>query len=107
VQADEKGRQEFKGSQNFGDESARFAARICEFFAINQNEDFIIWNLTKKTTCPAHTVKFADKHNSDPVNKLFSISTTCSDQSFFTAFALADFSVNMYFMNFKKGSSIT
>ena len=38
---------------------------------------------------------------------MYRISTTCPDQSFFTAFALQDFSVNMYFMNFKKGSSIT
>jgi len=29
---------------------------------------------------------------------------TCPDQSFFTAFALSDFSVSMYLMNFKKGS---
>ena len=32
---------------------------------------------------------------------------TCADQSFFTAFALEDHSVNMYLMNFKKGSQIT
>ena len=32
---------------------------------------------------------------------------TCPDQSFFTAFALQDHSVNMYLMNFKKGSQIT
>jgi hypothetical protein len=32
---------------------------------------------------------------------------TCADQSFFTAFTLMDGSVNMYLMNFKKGSSIT
>jgi hypothetical protein len=32
---------------------------------------------------------------------------TCADQSFFTAFTLMDNSVNMYLMNFKKGSSIT
>ena len=38
---------------------------------------------------------------------MFKISTTCWDQSFFTAFALKDFSVNMYLMNFKKGSSIS
>lgn len=38
---------------------------------------------------------------------MYRISNTCPDQSFFTAFALRDFSVNMYFMNFKKGSSIT
>ena len=38
---------------------------------------------------------------------MFRISTTCWDQSFFTAFALKDFSVNLYLMNFKKGSSIS
>lgn len=32
---------------------------------------------------------------------------TCADQSFFTAFSLLDNTVNMYLMNFKKGSSIT
>ncbi len=32
---------------------------------------------------------------------------TCPDQSFFTAFALADHSVSVYMMNFKKGSQIT
>jgi len=32
---------------------------------------------------------------------------TCPDQSFFTAFALADNSVSVYMMNFKKGSTIT
>ena len=32
---------------------------------------------------------------------------TGPDQSFFTAFALQDHSVNMYLMNFKKGSQIT
>ena len=41
------------------------------------------------------------------MGKKYSISTTCPDQSFFTAFSLNDFSVNMYLMNFKKGSSIT
>lgn len=38
---------------------------------------------------------------------MFRISTTCWDQSFFTAFALKDFSVNLYLMNFKKGSQIS
>ncbi len=32
---------------------------------------------------------------------------TCADQSFFTAFVLKDYAVNMYLMNFKKGSQIT
>jgi hypothetical protein len=105
--ADEKYKQNFKGAQNFGDDTARFAARICEFFAIDQNEDFQIWNLNKSEHKPAHVIKFSDKHKSSEVNKLYRISTTCSDQSFFTAFALQDYAVIMYFMNFKKGSSIT
>lgn len=32
---------------------------------------------------------------------------TCPDQSFFTAFALQDNTINLYLMNFKKGSQIT
>jgi len=104
---DEESKIAFKGAQNFGDAKARFAARICEFFAIDQSEDFQIWNLTKSTHKPAHVIKFKDKHKSDENYKMYRISTTCPDQSFFTAFALADHSVSMYFMNFKKGSSIT
>ena len=38
---------------------------------------------------------------------MYKISNTCPDQSFFTLFALKDNSVNIYLMNFKKGSSIT
>ena len=34
-------------------------------------------------------------------------SMTCVDQTFFTTFGLMDKSVNMYMMNFKKGSQIT
>jgi len=56
---------------------------------------------------PAHVIKFSDKHKSNDQHKLYSISTTCPDQSFFTAFTLEDHSVNIYLMNFKKGSTIT
>lgn len=54
-------------------------------------------------------IHFSEKHKSLDAaeQKLFRISTTCADQSFYTAFALKDFTVNMYLMNFKKGSSIT
>lgn len=54
-------------------------------------------------------IHFSEKHKSLDAaeQKLFRISTTCADQSFYTAFALQDFTVNMYLMNFKKGSSIT
>ena len=87
--------------------TAQFAARVCEFFGIDKNENFIIWNLQKKTYQPAHSISFKDKHISDEYSKQFRISRTCADQSFFTAFALKDFSVNLYLMNFKKGSTIT
>lgn len=87
---------------------ARFASRICEFFTIDQCEDFKIWNLQRSTSKPAHVIHFSDKHSSDPLLKsLFRISNTCPDQSFFTIFALKDHSANIYLMNFKKGSSIT
>jgi len=52
-------------------------------------------------------IQFSEKHNSHDVKRMFRISTTCWDQSFFTAFALKDFSVNLYLMNFKKGSAIS
>jgi hypothetical protein len=57
---------------------------------------------------PAHVIHFREKHNGQADStKVYRISTTCADQSFFTAFSLMDHSVNMYLMNFKKGSSIT
>lgn len=84
-----------------------FSARLCEFFAIDQSEDFAIWNLQKYTQKPAHVIQFSEKHNSHDVRRMFRISTTCWDQSFFTAFALKDSSVNLYLMNFKKGSTIS
>lgn len=58
---------------------AKFAARICEFFAIDQAEDFQIWNLQKSKTKPAHVIHFNQKHESPAVGKLYSISTTCPD----------------------------
>jgi hypothetical protein len=57
---------------------------------------------------PAHIIHFREKHNGQTDStKLSRISMTCADQSFFTAFTLMDGTVNMYLMNFKKGSSIT
>ena len=35
IMADDEAKKVFKGAQNFGDQHARFAARICEFFAID------------------------------------------------------------------------
>lgn len=56
---------------------------------------------------PAHVIHFAEKHRTLRDFNLYRISMTCADQSFFTAFAQDDLSVNMYLMNFKKGSQIT
>lgn len=42
--------------------STRFATRLCEFFSIDQKEDFQIWNLNKAIHKPAHVIKFSDKH---------------------------------------------
>jgi hypothetical protein len=90
------------------DSNVKFATRMCEFFAIDQSEDFMIWNLQKSMGKPAHTIHFREKHNGQTdSSKIYRISMTCADQSFFTAFSLLDHSVMMYLMNFKKGSSIT
>ena len=34
--------------------AVKFATRLCEFFAIDMNEDFVIWNMQKFTHKPAH-----------------------------------------------------
>lgn len=36
----EQVKENFQRVQNIGEENARFSTRLCEFFAINQNEDF-------------------------------------------------------------------
>jgi len=84
--------------------NTKFATRLCEFFSIDQKEDFQIWNLNKAIHKPAHIIKFSDKHAG---SMIFDISLTVADQSFFTGFALQDMSVSIYTMNFKKGSQIT
>ncbi len=38
---------------------------------------------------------------------LYQISMTCADQTFFTPFLVRDNAVQLYMMNFKKGSQIT
>jgi hypothetical protein len=53
--------------------------RICEFFAIDQNESFQIWNLQQFKKKPAKCINFCEKHVSDPENKIFKISNTCPD----------------------------
>jgi len=84
--------------------NTKFATRLCEFFAIDQKEEFQIWNLNKAIHKPAHVIRFQDKHDGQMV---FRISLTVADQSFFTGFGLKDMSVSIYMMNFKKGSQIT
>jgi hypothetical protein len=46
-------------------EADRFASRVCEFFCINEEEEFQIWNLQKSVTKPAHVIKFQEKHQSE------------------------------------------
>jgi ribonuclease BN (tRNA processing enzyme) len=97
-----------KEAQTGNTEESRFTARLCEFFAIDQNETFIIWNLQKDKRKSCHQIKFGEKHTtSNKDRKIFQISTTCADQSFFTAFEVKDFKVKIYLMNFKKGGEIT
>lgn len=43
--------------------AVKFATRMCEFFAIDQSEDFMIWNLQKSMGKPAHVIHFREKHN--------------------------------------------
>jgi hypothetical protein len=45
------------------DDGVKFATRMCEFFAIDQSEDFMIWNLQKSMGKPAHVIRFREKHN--------------------------------------------
>ena len=42
----------------------KFTTRLCEFFAIDKSEDFLIWNLQKKMDKPAHVIHFGEKHSS-------------------------------------------
>jgi len=53
--------------------------RLCEFFAIDMSEDFLIWNLSKSMNKPAHVIHFADKHDSLNDHSLYRISMTCPD----------------------------
>lgn len=60
-------------------ENANFATRVSEFFVIDQNENFLIWNLQKSQVKPAHTIHFAEKHQSSEEKHLYRISHTCPD----------------------------
>jgi hypothetical protein len=63
--SDAKGSPEKRKAESLGDTSsnAKFATRMCEFFAIDQSEDFMIWNLQKSMGKPAHVIHFREKHN--------------------------------------------
>lgn len=57
----------------------RYMNRLCEFFAIDKSEQFMIWNLSKDMNKPAHSIKFADKHESLMDDSLYRISMTAAD----------------------------
>ena len=86
---------------------------MCEFFVIDKAERFLIFNLTKDMNKPVRIINFAEKHqsainaNSAEGTALTKISLTCADQTFFTSFILLNNEVQLYMMNFKKGSQIT
>ena len=42
----------------------RFLNRLCEFFVIDQKEDFHIWNLSKDMDKPVKIMAFSTKHDS-------------------------------------------
>ena len=82
-------------------------SRLCEFFVIDKSEHFYIYNLSKNLNKCVHSINFADKHNTLKRADCYQISMTCADQTFFTPFVLRENLVQLYMMNFKKGSQIT
>lgn len=88
---------------------SHFASRLCEFFVIDVNENFYIWNLNKNIHKSIHSINFASKHEDydHESRRKCIISNTCPDQSFYTGFIINHNSVALYFMNFKKGAKIT
>lgn len=85
----------------------KFMSRLCEFFVMDKSEHFYIYNLSKNLNRPVHVINFAQKHASMERSDLYQISMTCADQTFFTPFLVRDHAVQLYMMNFKKGSQIT
>ena len=85
-------------------------SRMCEFFVIDKAEQFLIFNLSKDLNKSVRIINFADKHESAKTAHsaegaaLTQISLTCADQTFYTSFILIDNKVQLYMMNFKKGS---
>lgn len=82
-------------------------SRLCEFFVIDKSEHFYIYNLSKNLNKPVHVINFPSKHQSMERSDLYQISMTCADQTFFTPFLIREHAVQLYMMNFKKGSQIT
>lgn len=88
---------------------SRFSSRLCEFFVIDMNENFYIWNLNKNIHKSIHKINFAEKHGGIDEQSLTRsiISNTCVDQSFYTGFRVTGNQMVYYFMNFKKGTKIS
>ena len=42
----------------------KFLNRLCEFFVIDSNDDFHIWNLSMSMDKPVKTMAFSQKHES-------------------------------------------
>ena len=84
-----------------------FMSRLCEFFVIDKSETFFIYNLSKNLNKPVHSIEFGGKHDTLNRTDCYQISMTCADQTFFTPFVLRQHLVQLYMMNFKKGSQIT
>jgi len=60
---DSRSSKEVGNARNFLAEG-KFTTRLCEFFAIDRSEDFLIWNLQKKMDKPAHVIHFGERHQS-------------------------------------------
>lgn len=68
-----KKKKEDEGISDYIPSYVKYATRLCEFFAIDQGEDFLIWNFTKSIHKPAHVIHFNEKHTSDTNSKLYRI----------------------------------
>ena len=88
---------------------SHFSSRLCEFFVIDMNENFYIWNLNKNIHKSIHKINFAEKHGGIDDQSLTRsiISNTWVDQSFYTGFRVIGNKMAFYFMNFKKGTKIS
>jgi hypothetical protein len=62
VRAKQLGRLINKGESESVATDSRFASRLCEFFVIDMNENFYIWNLNKNIHKSIHKIDFVDKH---------------------------------------------